>query len=100
MILKYGIFENGCWCLSYGIVCEKNKIFYLVMIFSHYPFPKRQIVDTSNLKGFTGNNSKFDKMAKKFSKRVENTEVKGEIAHYKQCLLFPQCFQKACTADT
>ena len=25
---------------------------------------------------------------------------KGEIAHYKQFLLFPQCFQKACTVDT
>ena len=24
---------------------------------------------------------------------------KGEIAHYEQFLLFPQCFQKACTAD-
>ena len=25
---------------------------------------------------------------------------KGEIARYEQFLLFPQCFQKACTADT
>ena len=25
---------------------------------------------------------------------------KGESAHYEQFLLFPQCFQKACTADT
>ena len=24
---------------------------------------------------------------------------KGEIAHHKQFLLFPQCFQKTCTAD-
>ena len=24
---------------------------------------------------------------------------KGEIAHYEQFLLFPQCFQKTCTAD-
>ena len=24
---------------------------------------------------------------------------KGEIAHYEQFLLFPQCFQKACFAD-
>ena len=24
---------------------------------------------------------------------------KGEIAHYEQFLLFPPCFQKACTAD-
>ena len=26
----------------------------------------------------------------------ENTVAKGEIACYKQFLLFPQCFQKAC----
>ena len=31
---------------------------------------------------------------------VENTVKKGEIAHYKQFLLFPLCFQKTCTADT
>ena len=31
-----------------------------------------------------------------FSKRVENTVGKGEIARYEQFLLFPQCFQKAC----
>ena len=38
----------------------------------------------------------FDENTRKFSKRVENTVVKGEIAHYEQFLLFPQCFQKAC----
>ena len=35
-----------------------------------------------------------------FSKQVENTVGKGEIAHYEQFLLFPQFFQKTCTADT
>ena len=35
-------------------------------------------------------------MVEEFSKRVENTVGKGEIAHYEQFLLFPQCFQKAC----
>ena len=34
------------------------------------------------------------------SKWVENTVGKGEIAHYEQFLLFPQCFQKTCAADT
>ena len=33
-------------------------------------------------------------------KQVENTVGKGEIARYEQFLLFPQCFQKTCTADT
>ena len=31
---------------------------------------------------------------------VENTVGKGEIARYEQFLLFPQCFQKTCNADT
>ena len=35
----------------------------------------------------------------KFFQRLENTVGKGEIAHYEQFLLFPQCFQKTCTAD-
>ena len=39
---------------------------------------------------------KFDENGRKLSKRVENTVGKGEIARYKQFLLFPQCFQKAC----
>ena len=31
-----------------------------------------------------------------FSKLVENTVGKGEIARYEQFVLFPHCFQKAC----
>ena len=30
---------------------------------------------------------------------VENIVGKGEIAHYEQFLLFPQCFQKLSVAD-
>ena len=52
------------------------------------------------MKEFSDNNSKFDETGKKLSKRVENTMGKGEIAHYEQFLLFPQCFQKTCTADS
>ena len=44
--------------------------------------------------------SKFDENGRKFSKRVENTVGKGEIARYEQFLLFPQCFLKSCTTDT
>ena len=40
------------------------------------------------------------KMAESSLKKVENTVGKGEIARYEQFLLFTQCFQKACTADT
>ena len=39
-------------------------------------------------------------MAEISLKRVENTVGKGEIACYKQFLLFPQSFQKTRTADT
>ena len=39
------------------------------------------------------------KIAERFSKSVENTVGKGEIAHNEQFLLFPQCFQEACIAD-
>ena len=41
---------------------------------------------------------KFDENSRKFSKWVENTLDKGEIARYEQSLFFPQCFQKACFA--
>ena len=38
-----------------------------------YPFPKRKILDSSELKDFAGDNFKFDENGKKLSKRVENT---------------------------
>ena len=48
------------------------------------------------MKAFADDNFKFDQNGRKLSERVENTVGKGEIAHYEQFLLFPQCFQKAC----
>ena len=65
-----------------------------------YPFPKQQILDTSELKEFANDNLKFDGNSKKFSKWVENTVWKGEIGHNEQFLLFTQYFQKTCIADT
>ena len=64
------------------------------------PFPKRHIFDSSKLKTLADDNFKFDDNDRKFFKRVENTVGKGEIARNEQFLLFPQCFQKTCTADT
>ena len=64
------------------------------------PFPKRQILDSTKLKEFADDNFKFDENGGKSSKRIENTVGKGEIARYEQFLLFPQCFEKTCTADT
>ena len=63
-------------------------------------FPKQQILDSSKLKEFADDNFKFDENSKKFSKRVENTAGKGEIARYEQFLHFPQYFQNACTVNT
>ena len=64
------------------------------------PSPKRQILDSFKLKEFADDNLKFYEKSRTFSKRVENTVRKGEIARYEQFLLFPQCFQKTCTAET
>ena len=57
---------------------------------------RRQILDSSKHKDFADDNFKFDENGRKLSKRVENTVGKGEIARYKQFLLFPLCFQKTC----
>ena len=63
------------------------------------PFPNDKF-KTSKLKEFADDNFKFDYNGGKFSKWLENTVGKGEIARYKQFLLFPLCFQKTCTAYT
>ena len=54
------------------------------------PLPDDKILERSKLKQSADDNSKFDENSRKFSKPVENTVGKGEIAR------FPQCFQKAC----
>ena len=43
-------------------------------------FPKQQILDSSKVKDFAGNNFIFDENCRKFSRWVENTVGKGEIA--------------------
>ena len=56
---------------------------------SHFnPFPNDKILDSSKLKEFA-DNFKFDENGRMFSKQVENTVEKGEIARYEQFLLFP-----------
>ena len=69
------------------------------MISRLWPFPKRQILVSTKLKEFADDNFEFDVNIRKLSNRVENTVGKGEIARQEQFLLFPQCFQKICTAD-
>ena len=75
---------------------------YTNPVFGHLesqPIPKRQVLDLSKLKDFADDNFKYNENGRKFSKRVENTVGKGEIARYEQFLLFPRCFQKTCTTD-
>ena len=63
------------------------------------PFPERQIFNSSKLKEFVDNSFRFDEIGKLLSERVESTAGKGEIAHYEQCLLFPEYFQETCDVD-
>ena len=67
---------------------------------TNQPFSKRQILDLPNSKEFEDYDFKVGENGRKFSKWIENTVGKGEIARYEQFLLFPQCFQKTCNADT
>ena len=54
------------------------------------------ILNSTKLKQSADDNFNVDENSIKFSKRVENTVGKGEIARYEQFLLFPLCFQKVC----
>ena len=63
------------------------------------PFPNNKFWTHPKLKEFADDNFIFEENDGMFSKTVENTVGKGEIARYEQCLLFPQCFQKTCSAD-
>ena len=63
-------------------------------------FPNNNFLDSSTLKEFADNNFKFAENGGEIFKQVESTVGKGEIAHHEQFLLFPECFQKTCTADT
>ena len=60
------------------------------------PLPDNKILDWFKLKQSADGNFEFDVNSRKFSKLVENTVGKGEIARYENFLLFPQCFQRAC----
>ena len=52
------------------------------------------MLDSSNLKEFADNNFKFLENGKGLCERIEKTGGKGEIARYKQFLLFPTVFLK------
>ena len=64
------------------------------------PLPNDNILDWCKMKEYADDQIRLNENGRKFSKRVENTVGKGEIARYEQFLLFPLCFQKTWTADT
>ena len=73
--------------------------FHLFQQFFLNPFPNNKFQTPPNLRDFADDNFKFDQNRRKFSKRVENTGGMGKIVCYEQFLVFPQCFQKTCSAD-
>ena len=64
---------------------------WILSVIAVYLFPKQHILDSSKLKELADENFKLDDNGSTFSKRVENTVRKGEIACYEQFLLFSQC---------
>ena len=51
--------------------------------------PSRQILDSSKLKEFADYTFKLNENDRKFSKGIENTQGKGEIACNEQFIFFP-----------
>ena len=82
--------EAGALQINMGILFTNRK--FLSVHSESMPRTRRQILDSSTLKEFAGDNFKFDENGSKLSKRVENIVEKGEIARYEEFLIFPQCF--------
>ena len=57
-------------------------------------FPKQQILDSSKLIKFAGDNFKLDENGRKLPKRVENTEGKGEIDRYEHFFFSNSVFKR------
>ena len=76
--------------------CDQSLSFHMAAdMFFVYTFLSR------NIRSFETDRvcrPQFDEDGRKFPKLEENTVEKGEIAHNEQFLLFPQYFQKTCTA--
>ena len=62
--------ETQILCFKWHLICHLQNELFL----------NRQIFDSSKLKEFADNNFEFDENGRQFSKRVENSVGKGEIA--------------------
>ena len=92
---------NHIFSLTYNVLTSCLPRGLKIIRTIQYRYPKRQILESSKLKEFADDNFKLDENGRRFSKWIKkNTVEKGEIARYELFLLFPQCFQKACTAFT
>ena len=83
-----GLFKFGIFMVAKKIIvkdCSKVQI---------NPLPDDKILDRSKLRQSADDSFKFDENSRKFSKQVENTLGKGEIAHYEQFLLSHCVFKR------
>ena len=89
-MLLCGLVESVIWG---RIKCSGNIIYNKVTVSQTTNF---RLFQTERV---ADDNFESDENGRKFSKWVENTVGKGEIALYEQFLLFPHCFQETCTAN-
>ena len=88
------IYSVVCKCFPFGhvqnfVVCYRVKAKFVISkcfqfsqiqnIVVWLPFPKPQILDSSELKEFADDSFNFEGNGRKFSKRVKNTVGKEEI---------------------
>ena len=86
-----GLFGKGLKCVTYNLEVLGSSHAGSCLFLTHY---QTKNLDSSKLKVFAEDIFKFDENGKKLSKQVENTLGKGEIARYKQFLLFSTVFSK------
>ena len=79
---------NQSKILSFGKELTDNQMLALLA------FPKRQILDSSQLKEFADDIFKLDENGRKFFKWIENTVGKGEIVRHEKISPFPTLFSE------
>ena len=63
-------------------------------IHEYFPFPKRQVIDSSKLKEFADNNLKLDENGRKLSKQIENTAGERRNCSLRAISPIPTVFSK------
>ena len=88
--LSIHVSVHPCVCLCPSVYPSEYKILVSVKALAGI----LTLSQTTNFTPFqiANDNSKFDENGVNFSRRIENTVGKGEIACYEEFLLFPPCF--------